>query len=141
MPEVKKESPHKGKWISMNLDCGGFRKGERFFYDDAPNIIKIWANLPGMLGETLIVTVSDDKPPEKEAHIPYTCEKCGHVEGQPLKKAKTISELNQERIDAAERREKDDTTVYCKGLKVGGEPCNRTKLVEGTDFCFQHQLK
>ena len=142
MSEVKtEESPHKGKWISMNLECGGFRKGEKFFYDDAPEIIKKWADLPGILGESLIVTVFDDKPPEKEAHVSYVCEKCGHVEGQSLEKKKTVAELNQEKIDAVEKQDRADTTVFCKGIKAGGEPCNRTKLVKGTDFCFQHQLK
>ena len=141
MSEVKKESPHKGKWVSMNLDCGGFRKNEKFFYDDAPNIIKIWADLPGIFGEALIVKVFDDKPPEKEVHVPYVCEKCGHVEGQSLEKKKTTAELNQEKIDAVEKQARADTTVFCKGLKAGGEPCNRTKLIQGTDFCFQHQPK
>jgi len=136
--EKREESPNKGKWIKMNFDHGGYKKGDEFYYENAPFAVKRWADLPGRLGEALVVTVSDGKPPEKEIHTPYVCEKCGHVEGQPLEKKKTAAELNQEKINAAEKQDRADTTVFCKGVKADGSPCNRTKLVKGTDFCFQH---
>ena len=137
-----KKSPHAGKFIIMNIDHGAHKKGAEFYYDTAPREIQIWADLPGIKGETRVVTVLDKASSvEKAKRKPYVCLKCGHIEGQPLVPEKTTAELNQEKIDLLSEQEKTDTTVFCKGKKVDDSPCIRTGLKEGTDYCFQHQPK
>lgn len=140
----KRKKALKGKWVKMNFDHGGYKEGDSFFYDTAPEIIQMWAYLPGIKLDKKVVTILDEDPKgksEKKDHDPHVCKKCGHIDGQPLGSKKTLAELNQEKIAKLSKKSKSDETVYCKGIKPDKEPCKRTKLIKGTDYCFQHQPK
>lgn len=145
----KKVSEHIGKYVQMNIDLAGFKAGQRWLYDLAPDIIKKWADLPGVYGSTRIVTVLDKIPESEQQKDKFKCPKCGYVEGDPIEPAetvkpeKTLQETNQEKINnsfADEVDPKNRFTRKCKGQNLDGSPCKFTgKKVLENGYCIKHQ--
>jgi len=74
------------KVVEMLVDVGGFKKGQRWPLDEAPDIVKKWAELPGILGDQRICKVLDEPRTSVAEKVkePYTCGRCGYVEGTSL---------------------------------------------------------
>lgn len=142
--EKKEMSKHKGKFVQMNFDFGGFKAGEKFLYDFAPDIIKKWADLPGILGEKRIVTVLDEEPEvEKPKHF-TKCPKCGYSETGSIEPEKSLPEKNQEAIDSfpdePDNLDRNSLDRACKGTNLDGSPCKFTgKKVLTNGYCIKHQ--
>jgi len=142
--------------VEMLIDSGKFRKGQRWPLENAPTIVKLWAELPGVLGSKLICKVFDEpytSPIEKTKEEPYTCARCGYVEGTPLSDAiesdknedrQDLQDKNQAEIDKLFPKDPEETPedqeTYCKGKKGDGSPCKfKGTHVLANGYCGIHK--
>ena len=105
-------------FIKMNVAIAGFEAGQKWPRDKAPDVVKMWVKLPGVLGEKLICSVVDEK---------------GKVISSKLKAESSKKEKK------TTKDPKDDRTKTCKGVKADGTPCGQRRLIAGTDYCQWHQ--
>lgn len=108
------------KFIKMNVELAGFSQGQKWLYDKAPDVVKMWLEKKSILFETRICSLvtKDGKPVSTESI-----------------KIETPKSDSLAHLDDATRK----LYSVCKGVKNDGTPCKSHMLIEGTQYCRHHQ--
>jgi len=151
----------------MLIELAGHKIDDRWEKGSEPYDVKKWAELDGgnFNGQQIISieNINDQSVPERNESF-EVCPNCGFKLGaedeseesvEPEESiinidelvesdefGKSISEKNQELIDAFEKdHDSDDSDkIVCKGVKGDGSPCNFSdNKVRANGFCFMHQ--
>jgi len=149
MVDKKEPSKHLGKYVQMNFDLAGFKAGQRWLYEFAPEIVQLWADLPGIRGDKRIVTILDEAPEMPIDREPFTCPKCGYKEGEPIEDEPEPTEPTKIEIteSPSDDKSKDDDDVVvdpvairCKHIKGDGSRCSlKGKKIRDNGYCYMHQ--
>lgn len=85
------------RFIKMNVALAGYTQGQRWPYDKAPDVVKMWLDKKAILVEERICSLAGE-------------------DGKPLSSKKTLAQINQEKMDKllAEKDDDEEKAVVAK---------------------------
>jgi len=119
------------KFIRINVDLAGYTAGQKWPYDKAPDVVKMWLeNEDISVGTRICSLVTEDGKQIDHKDISVSQEKDILLRKFSLDKPDSLENLN----DATKKLYKT-----CKGVKTDKTPCSSRMLVGDTGYCKWHQ--